>query len=242
MQWSKMLVGAAALAAVAAVASAEDYDVSPKIDGGVIKTNAFFDADEIEVENVSVFFYQFGEDPILPPNELADPGFHPLPGSGFALGSQIGLDTTGVLNFWDGSGAPVFAPAGAGTSLSYKFGTNPANSATVTGTAIPTNDVLLGPVDAVGEFDDHLDTDITLSAPAGVYYFTGRVNTTMAGVTPSDTIHLLFGYGVEEETLLSAAFFVRDTFAPGTTVPIPEPAALGVLAAGLPLLVRQRRG
>lgn len=228
----------AATAGVTSTALAE-YDVSPKIEGGVIKTNAFFDAEEFEVGNVAVFGYNFGEDILLPPNELPDPGFHPLPGSGFAQGSQIGIDTLSVLQFWNGTGSISFVPAAAGTTLSYAFG---SSNASVDGTTIPATDVLVGPVDEFGEFDDHLDTEITLSAASGIYMLTARLNTTTPGVSPSDSIYLLFNYGLEEELLEAAVLFARDTFAPGTVIPVvPEPTALGLIAAALPLALRRHR-
>ncbi|HRK32329.1 MAG TPA: hypothetical protein PLD59_14780 [Tepidisphaeraceae bacterium] len=229
------------LAATAVVTSAAlaEYDVSPKIEGGVIKTNAFFDAEEVEVGNVAVFGYNFGEEVLLPPNELPDPGFHPLPGSGFAEGSQIGIQTLSVLQYWNGVGPISFAPAASGTTLSYAFG---SSAASVDGTTIPANDVLVGPVDEFGEFDDHLDTEITLAAASGIYMVAARLNTTTPGITPSDSIFILFNYGLEEDVLEDAVVFARDTFAPGTVIPVvPEPAALGLLAAALPMALRRRR-
>lgn len=241
MHKSAFLIAAAALAAPALADL--DYDVSPKVDNGAIVLNAFFDAEELEVENVAVFGYLFGEDPLAPPNELDDPGFHPLPGSGFTDGSQIGLDAQSVLQFWNGAGSPGFAPAGAGVELSYRFG-GPAttNTATVTGTSVPSTDVLLGPVDSVGEFDDHLITELTLAAPSGVYLFSSVVNTTTSGVSPSGPAYFLFGYGVEEAVLEDAKLFVRDSFASGTTLPVvPEPAVLPSIAAAASVFARRRR-
>jgi hypothetical protein len=219
-------------------ALASEYDVSPKVEAGVIKTNAFFDAEEFEVGNVAVFGYNFGEDPILPPNQLPDPGFHPLPGSGFVAGSQIGIDALSVLQFWNGGGPITFAPAAAGTSLSYAFG---SSTATIDGSTIPAADVLVGPVDPTGEFDDHLETEITAAAAGGIYLFSARLNTTASGVAASDPIYFLFNYGLDEETLDDALLFVRDTFAPDTVIPVvPEPAAVSMLLA-LPLIGRRRR-
>lgn len=235
-------LSAAVLAAVPAAARAdgEDYDVSPEVVGGVIKLNAYFDEAELEVKNVRVFGYAFGEDPILPPNELQDPGLHPLPGSGFAAGSQIGVSALSALQYWDGTGAPAFAPAAAGTTLSYAFG---SQSASVTGSTVPTNVVNLGPVDAVGEFDDHLDTDITLAAAGGIYYFSAKLNTTTPNVADSDSLYFVFAYNADEDALDAAKEFIRDTFAPGTVLPVvPEPATAGALAlfGGLALARRRR--
>lgn len=225
------VTAAVAGSAGAAWAGGGDYDVSPEVVGGTIAVNAYFDEDELEVKNVRVFGYAFGEDPLLPPNELQDPGLHPLPGSGFAGGSQIGVVALSPLQYWDGAGAPSFAPAAAGTGLTYGFG---SAAATVTGSAVPANVVRLGPVDGTGEFDDHLDTDITLSAAAGVYYFGARLDTTTPGVADSAPLYFAFAYGVDEEALDEAKLFLRDTFAPGTVLPVvPEPATAGLVAVGL---------
>lgn len=223
--------------------TAADYDVSPKVSGGQIVVNAFFDAEEFEVENVAVFGYSFGEDILLPPNELADPGFHPLPGSGFAGSSLIGINGQSVLQYWNGTGSPAFAPASAGTSMTYAFGpTGTPNAANVTGTSAGAL-VNVGPVDASGEFDDHLDTEITLAAPAGIYLFSANLSTNSPGVSPSRDIYFLFNYGSDEDTLDAAVEFARDTFAPGTTIPVvPEPATMGLLAATALMRRRQRKG
>lgn len=233
------VLAASAVVVPGALADGDAYDVSPEIVGGVIKVNAYFDDAEFEVKNVRVFGYEFGEDPILPPNELADPGLHPLPGSGFAQNSQIGVLALSTLQYWNGLGSPSFAPAAPGTSMSYAFG---SSSATVDGSTIPPGAVLLGPVDANGEFDDHLDTDITLTAPAGIYYFSAKLNTTMVGVADSDSIYFVFAYNADDEALDEAKVFIRDTFAPGTVLPVvPEPSVAALVVAAMLPLVRRRR-
>lgn len=223
----------------AALAGGEDYDVSPEVVGGAIAVNAYFDEDELEVNNVRVFGYAFGEDPLLPLNELQHPGLHPLPGSGFAPGSQIGVVALSTLQYWDGAGSPAFAAAGAGVNLTYGFG---SSSAALTGSSVPGNVINLGPVDASGEFDDHLDTDITLSAAPGIYYFSAKLNTTTPGVTESPSIYFAFAYNADEDALDAAKVFLRDTFAPGTVLPVvPEPSTASLLGAALAGLLRRSR-
>lgn len=222
-----------------ALAGGEDYDVSPEVVGGAIAVNAYFDEVELEVKNVRVFGYAFGEDPLLPPNELQDPGLHPLPGSGLAAGSQIGVVALSALQYWDGAGSPAFSAAGAGTSLTYGFG---SSSAVLTGSSVPVEVINLGPVDASGEFDDHLDTGITLSAAPGIYYFSAKLNTTTPGVTESPSIYFAFAYNADEEALDAAKVFLRDTFAPGTVLPVvPEPGTAGLLVVAAATAATRRR-
>lgn len=236
---SNVVLVASAAVVSPVLADGDAYDVSPEIVGGVIKVNAYFDDADFEVKNVRVFGYEFGEDPILPPNKLADPGIHPLPGSGFAENSQIGILALSTLQYWNGVGSPSFAPAGTGTSMSYAFG---SSSATVDGTTIPPSAVLVGPVDASGEFDDHLDTEITLAAPAGIYYFGVRLNTTMSGMADSDSLFFVFAYDADDEALDDAKVFIRDNFAPGSVLPVvPEPSAAALAGLAAVTLIRRRR-
>ena len=228
-------------------AQAEDFDISPKLDGSnKIVTNGFVDATEVEVENVRVFAYAFGEIPGQP-FFLPDPGFHPLPGSGFAQNSLIGFNLAAPLRYWSGSGSPTFFPVGSGESIQFNFG---ANSVVTRGSAVPSPaGFSFGLVDAAGEFDDHLETYLlgaggTVANPGspaeGIYLVTFAVTSSTSGVMPSEPVYELFSNGAFESELLPAAIYVRDTFAPGSTLVVPEPAMIASLA-GLAMLSRRRR-
>lgn len=238
---------AAAVALVSAGAMADEFDLSPKLNtSNQIVINAFADATEEKVENVRVFAFEFGEIPEQP-YFLPDPGFHPLPGSGFASGSLVGFDLIAPLQYWSGSGAPAFAPVTTGESIRLDFG---ANSVVSTGGSVPTPAGYgFGLIDSTGEFDDHLETYLignggTIASPGspaeGIYLLTLSVTSSTAGVTPSAPVYALFVNGEFESELLGAATFVRDTFAPGTTLIVPEPTSLAAIA-GIGLIARRRR-
>lgn len=238
------LIAAAALAAVVAgpaTAGGEEFDVSPEVVGGKIVTNAFQDALEIEVKNVRVFVFEFGEDP-LDPYFIEDPGFHPLAGSGFAPGSLVGFNLVSSLQYWDTAGAPAFGALPSGETLSLGFG----SSLVVAGASIPSPAGFnFGLIDPNGEFDDHLNTTLingSLATPAeGIYLLSMVVTSSDTSLIPSDPIYLLFANGEFDEQLEGAAEFVRDTFAPGSNLPvIPEPSALGLLAGAAILGLRRR--
>lgn len=236
----------AALMLSSAAIQADEFDLSPKVDSNnKIVLDAFEDATEEAFENVRVFAYEFGEIPEQP-YFLPDPGFHPLPGSGFAPGSLVGFQLAAPLQYWAGAGAPAFAPVASGESIRLGFG---ADAVVSSGGAVPSPaGFQFGVIDASGEFDDHLETYLlgsggTIANPGspaeGIYLLTLQVTSSTAGITASDPVYLLFTNGELEGELLQAALFVRDTFAPGTTVLVPEPASLTALASLA--LVRRRR-
>lgn len=238
------LITAAALAAVVAgpaLAGGEEFDVSPEVVGGKIVTNAFQDALAIEVKNVRVFAFEFGEDP-LDPYFLEDPGFHPLAGSGFTPGSLVGFNLIAPLQFWDGAGTPAFSTTPAGETMSLAFG----SSSVIAGGSVPSPAGFnFGLIDPNGEFDDHLNTSLlngTLATPTeGIYLLSMVVTSSDTSLIPSEPIYLLFANGELEEQLDGAREFVRDTFAPDTNLPVvPEPSALGLLAGAAILGLRRR--
>lgn len=215
------------------LARAEEFDVSPAVSGNQIVTNAFQDALEIEVPNVRVFAYEFGEVPGQP-FFLPDPGFHPLQGSGFAQGSRIGFAALGGMTFWDGTGSPSFGALPGGETLTLGFG---SNSMTIGSIAPVPAGFFLGAVDENGEFDDHLDSLLTrgggLDPTVGIYLLSMEVITDAQAVSPSLPIYILYNNGLDEELLDDARLFARDTFAPGSNLPeIPEPQTAAIAGFG----------
>ncbi len=238
-----LIVAALSVASTSSItlAGGPDFDLSPFVGpGSQIAINAFQDDLQLEVDNVRVFAYEFGEE-IGQPFFLPDPGFHPLPGSGFASGSLVGFELTAPLSFWNGVGSASFGALPNLESISLGFGANVVVSG---GASVPTPaGYAFGLIDLDGEFDDHLETFLlgaggTTSAPgtptAGIYLLSLRVTSSTPGVLASDTAYLLFANpsfdGQFEEQLDQARLFVRDTFAPGTNLAVvPEPAALSGL-------------
>lgn len=233
--------GLAALVAGPVFASGEDFDVSPEVVGGKIVTNAFQDALEFEVKNVRVFAFEFGEDP-LEPYFLEDPGFHPLPGSGFASGSLVGFNVAAPLQYWDGAGAPAFGALPAGETMSLAFG----SSSVVAGSSVPSPAGFnFGLIDPAGEFDDHLNNNLVngsqLLPTQGIYLLSMVVTSSDTSLLASEPIYLLFANGEFEESLDEAREFVRDTFAPGSALPVvPEPSTVGLIAVAALLGLRRR--
>lgn len=238
-----LIVAAGLVAVVAgpALAHGEEFDVSPEVVGGKIVTNAFQDALEFEVKNVRVFAFEFGEDP-LEPYFLEDPGFHPLPGSGFAAGSLVGFNLTSPLQYWDGAGSPAFGALPAGETMSLAFGSSTVAAGSVVPSPAGYN---FGLIDPLGEFDDHLNTTLingALATPTeGIYLLSMVVTSSDSNLLPSEPIYLLFANGELEEQLDIAREYVRDNFAAGSNLPVvPEPSALALIAAASMLGLRRR--
>jgi hypothetical protein len=244
MRLTNWIAALATSSLLAGPALAEEFDVSPAVSGNQIVTNAFQDALELQVENVRVFAYEFGEIPGQP-FFLPDPGFHPLPGSGFAEGTQIGFNALSGVTYWDGTGSPAFGALPGGETMRFAFG---SNSITV-GSSVPAPPgFLIGAVDADGEFDDHLESFLErgggLDPTGGIYLLSAEVTSDAAGVSSSPAIYWLFNNGLDEDLLNDARLYVRDTFAPGSNLPeVPEPsgAALAALLGSATLSCRRRR-
>src|SRR5688572_5748786 len=70
------------------VAEAQHADVSTRVSGGRIVTDAFDDSTGTLTPDARVFGYDFREDP-LDPYFAGDPGFNAFAGSGLPSGSQL---------------------------------------------------------------------------------------------------------------------------------------------------------
>jgi len=230
----KLLLSSALAGALVPFTVKADFDISPAVQGGKIVTNAFADADSTSIDNVRVFTFEFGEDP-LDPYFLEDPGFHPLPGAGFDEGVIVAAKTFSPLSFWNDSG---FVPAPAGETIDVTRG-----STTITlGDSGFAGSLPIAATDANGEFDEHLSATLQGVTPAlpstGIYLY----SLTLSGsdLTDSDSVYLLFNNGADASELGEAAVLARDTFAPGTAL-VPEPASLASLAVTGVLAGRRRR-
>ena len=226
------LVSCAVAGALVPLTAKGDFDVSPAVESGKIVTNAYADADGTTIGNVRVFTFEFGEDP-LDPYFLEDPGFHPLPGGGFAGGVTLSAGAFSPLSFWTGS---TFGALPAGETMEVTRG-----STTITlGNSGFAGSVAIETTDASGEFDEHLSSmlkGVTPTPPsAGIYLFSATLSA--SGLTNSDPVYFIFGNGADEADFESAALYVRDTFAPGSTL-VPEPAAMALLPL-IGIMMRRR--
>lgn len=226
------LFSCALVGAMVPLTARADFDVSPAVQSGKIVTNAFADADGTTISNVRVFSFEFGEDP-LDPYFLEDPGFHPLPGGGFAGGVTISAKAFSALSYWGGSS---FGALPSGETMEVTRG-----STTITlGNTGFAGSVAIETTDASGEFDEHLSSTLKGVTPilpaSGIYLYSATLSAN--GLADSDPVYFVFGNGVDEEELSAAVLHVRDTFAPGSTI-VPEPASLALLPV-VGLLMRRR--
>ena len=211
-----------------------DFDVSPAVVSGKIVTNAFEDAASTTINNVRVFGYEFGEDP-LDPFFAEDPGFHPLPGAGVPGRTTISAKSFSAISYWSGSS---FGALPAGESLDITRG-----STTITLSASGfAGTIPIDTTDVNGEFDQHLESTLKgvglIDPSVGIYLF--NLTLSAPGLADSDPMYVLFNNGADGAEFDSAVAFARDQFAPGSTI-VPEPVALAGVGLFALLMGRSRR-
>mgnify|MGYP006282993343 CR=1 FL=1 len=227
-------------------------DVLPFLSSGKILTGGHSDLDDITVESVSVFGYDFGEDP-NDPWFIGDPGFNngsafttAFPNSG-ALPSLTVLSLTvaagsyGPLHYWDGNGAVNFAPVGQGVEINLNKGSGNLRigANTLSGT------LAVGQTNASGRIHQHIQSSIgsggsgqsftTLGAPDGLYAMGILLS---SGGFSSDPIYIVYNVNMSE-TIHDAGIAWFETHV------VPEPSTTTLSAAGLLLVAgfrHARRG
>jgi len=249
MQCSIVVAGLS-LAASHAIAVDEHFDVAPFIEGGKVMLDGVFHdyPAEASIPQPIAYGYELGEFPNAA-NAVDDPGFN-IPQEWAELssvdyhpetinGTTFAFDTLGGLLYWDGTGSPAFSPASAPTFLYLFQGGNELFLQGSTAGVTSGFDLITFDSIAPGADDAHLNTQLwggdpldgatwVNTAPAGVYVATLQVRA--LGFETSDPIYIVYNFGADEQAHEAAiASF------------IPEPAALGLIALGVPMLMRRRR-
>lgn len=224
------------------------FDIRPRVETAQIVTDGYEDASATTAPGLRVFGYDFGEnadDPFF----AQDPGFNAISGSGLPQGSQFTFNILGGLEFWDGSGAPSFAPVGTGESIDLNFG---AVTRTIAGSSTNQAGFNIQAVGAGGTIHRHLNAFLKgsdgntvpagpgswgagdgIQAADGIYLFSLELLLDPSGgIGKSEPIFLVFNNGLPE-----AAHDLAIDWA--QTNRVPEPAVAGLL--GIVVLASLRR-
>jgi len=229
------------------------FDFVPKIVSGQVATAGHDDGAGIDVNDLRVGGYDFGETAGDPYN-IGDPGFNSLGATSFAAGTQLrlrGLPVDGkFLRYWDGTGSPSFGAAPAGVTLDLAG--SPTRLVTFSDSALTyipasTPSLLIGSFSANGSIHVHVTSSIYAgglqvadSVPEGAYLISFDLfnpasdGITSTGVTASDPLFIVYNNGLSEELHDEAIEQVQAT-------PVPEPAAISSLLLGAAALLRRGR-
>ncbi len=242
---TSVLTSVCLLTALSRCAIAQHPDVSPRVAGGQIVTDGYNDNDDSITPDVRVFNFVFGEDHPDQPFYTGDPGFHAVPGSGFATGNNLRFNILSglpvglpaALTYWDGNGTPSFGLAPNSETLTLKGGA-------LTAVAGSGNAEVPGFV--IGTFLDenpplHVHLSSFLNGPGvdptdGIYLISLGLSTDSPGVGAADPLFILYDSGLSETKLQAAIGFVHTTL-------VPEPSSIVLAALGcaaVAALVRRR--
>lgn len=163
-----------------------------------------------------VFEGGFGDNPVLPPNEIDEPGFESQPGA-FSSGDLVGFNVLASLLYWDGT---QFADVPAGHQVEMQKAIFSTFVGDDTG---PQSGFIFGEADADGDIHEHLD--FILHGPGEPDALTiGAYGLWLALTSPqydaSNEFIVLLNYG------LSADEFDAGVAAAAALVPEPSTAVL----------------
>jgi hypothetical protein len=218
----KVIAYVAAVAALAGSASAiiPEGDVTPYIEGGVLKTGLVSEDGLDFTPNVRVFFAELGEDV---PNFTGEPGWQAEDGT-FAPDGIFQFQITRALRKWNGSD---FSTVEGAMRLSF----GPLTPVESPFADVPVQGFDL-PIDEEGGVHDHPDYELLAPAADGVYLLELTFAVPGQNLGPTAPIWILFGQNASEEVAEAAFEYASAT--------VPAPGALGVLAAA-GLIARRRR-
>jgi hypothetical protein len=231
------------LATAGVLAAGEHYDLSPYLVSGQLLVGGLDHDGNAVPPPVSVFGYEFGEEPLDPYNP-ADPGVNQQAGTGnLPAGAALRYNILGSLIYWDGvTEASWGLPPGA-TYLNLTMGTT---TRTLTGTSGPQAGSLIQSVASNGSVHKHFVSSL-FAAPGssnvpgdigfvdpvdGIYAFQIELTLTPIGGSTlvSDPVWIVFNNGLTEEQHEEAMESL-----------IPEPASLSLLGLPALLMLRRRR-
>lgn len=246
MKYLATTVASIALGVSAGAALAEEhahYDLSPFYENGQLLVGGLDHDGGTIAPPVSVFGYEFGEEPLDPFNPT-DPGVNQHAGVGnLPAGAALRYNILSNLIYWDGvSEASWGLPPGA-TYLDLTMGTT---TRTLNGTSGPQVGSLIQSVASNGSVHKHFVSslfaapgssnvpgDAGFLAPAdGIYAFQVELTLTPAGgsTLTSDPVWIVFNNGLTEEQHDAAMESL-----------VPEPTMLSLLGLPALLMLRRRR-
>lgn len=244
MKYVAITVTTVALGVSANVALAQEhehYDLSPHLVGGALQVGGLDHDGNAVPPPVSVFGYEFGEEPLDPFNP-SDPGVNQLAGVGdLPPGAALRYNILGSLIYWDGASEANWGLPPGATYLDLAMGTT---TRTLTGTSGPQTGSLIQSVAANGSVHKHFVSSLFASPgssnvpgdvgfvapPDGIYAFQVELTLTPTGgaTLTSDPVWIVFNNGLTEEQHEQAMHSL-----------VPEPTMLSLL--GLPALLMRRR-
>jgi hypothetical protein len=238
---------AVAVALLASVACAHN-DVVPYSNGTKIVTGGHDDLAGTTDELLSVFGYDFGEDP-NDPWVIGDPGFNnssafttSFPNAGAlpagALALSVFSGNYGSLHYWDGTGtSAAFSPVASGVEINLNRGSSNLRI----GGATASGSLSIATISAAGRVHNHLQTSLgtggsggsftNLGAADGIYAFGATFS---SGGLSSDPIYFVFNAGMSE-----AIHDVGIDFY--ATQAVPEPSCFALVTLGVAVLAFGRK-
>ena len=152
----------AMVVALSAARALADFDISPFFQNGQLIVGGLAHTGERIAPPISVFGYDFGEDPYDPFNP-SDPGVDQATGVGnLPPGGAVGYNILSSLLYWNGDGTVAFSTPGQ-AYINLTLGA----TTTLTGTSGPQAGSLIQVIGAGGVMHEHFTTSLYAAPGAG---------------------------------------------------------------------------